>query len=297
MRTDTFSKLGRTAALLLALALLFSLFLLVVRPWYLSWGASEDEVGARLPGDELVDAGRQTTRAITIHAEPARVWPWLLQLGQDRGGFYSYSLLENLAGARIENVEALRPDLQHWKVGDKLWMYPSDRLRGAGHGVLAQLEPERALVFRTRRLGSERYDGSWAFALQPIDSHTTRLLVRGRATRPVGIVQRAFELLAFEPIHFMMEHKMLDGIKAHAEGHAGSPLEDALELAMYAGCLLLFCGAAIRLLRWPVARRWALVVVCAGLGFQLLTFMQPPWIVGLMLLGMLAVLFEYAETG
>jgi hypothetical protein len=123
------------------------------------------------------------------------------------------------------------------------------------------------------------------------------LLVRGRASAPRGGWQRAFELLVFEPVHFMMERKMMSGIKACAEGRHGSPLEDALQLAMYASCFVLFGAAAIRLLRWPVARRWSLVIACAGVGFQLLTFVQPPWIVGLLLVGALAVLFEFAEQG
>lgn len=297
MRSDTLAKLGRVAALMLAIALLFTLFLLVVRPWYLTWGASEDEVDARLPGDELVQAAHTSTRAITIHLPPARVWPWLLQLGQDRGGFYSYALLENLVGTKMENVEVLRPELQRWKVGDKLWMYPPDRLGGAGHAVLAAIDEEHALVFRTRRLGSPRLDGTWAFVLTPIDDQDTRLIVRGRASDAHGLAPRVFELLIFEPIHFMMERKMLTGIRANAEGRPPSAWQDALELAMYVSCFLLFCGAAIRLLRWPVARRWGLVLVCAGLAFQLLTFVQPPWIVGLMLVAMLTVLFEYAEQG
>ncbi|HEY6877996.1 MAG TPA: hypothetical protein VI299_08245, partial [Polyangiales bacterium] len=138
-------------------------------------------------------------------------------------------------------------------------------------------------------------DGSWAFILRPIDAHSTRLIVRGRGTAQHDTVRRAFDVFVFEPAHFMMEHKMMDGIKARAEGRHGSALTDALELVMYASCFFLFCTAAIRLVRWPIARRWVLVIVSAGLAFQLLTFLQPPWIVGLLLVGSLALLFEFAE--
>jgi hypothetical protein len=271
------------------------LFLIGVRPWALRWGASDEEAHARLPGDELIDAATQSTRAITIDAPAERVWPWLLQLGQDRGGFYSYTLLENLVGTDMKNLDVLRPELQAWQVGDKLWMYPPDKLGGQGYAVLARLDPARALVFSTRRIGSERFDGSWAFVLRPIDAQATRLLIRGRSTPPRSKLQRGFELLAFEPIHFMMEHKMMENLKAHAEGREPSAVTDALELVMYASCFFLFCAAAIRLVRWPVARRWLLVIVSAGLGFQLLTFVQPPWIIGLVLVGALTVLFEFAE--
>ncbi|HEY6877777.1 MAG TPA: hypothetical protein VI299_07145, partial [Polyangiales bacterium] len=154
MRTDTFAKAGRVAALGGAIVVLFSLFLLGVRPWYLRWGASADEVNARLPGDELLDTAEQSTRAVTIDASAERVWPWLLQLGQDRGGFYSYTLLENLVGTNMENVDVLRPELQHWKLGDKLWMYPPDKLGGTAYATLAVFSPGRALVFSTRQFGT-----------------------------------------------------------------------------------------------------------------------------------------------
>ncbi len=298
MRTDTIAKAGRIVALCGVVLVLFSLFLLAVRPWYLRWGATDEEAHARLPGDELLVATGQSTRAITIDASAERVWPWLLQLGQDRGGFYSYTLLENLFGTNMENLAVLRPELQHWEIGDKLWMYPPDKLGGAGHAVLARMEPARALVFSTRRIGtalSAPADGSWAFVLEPRGAHSTRLLVRGRALEPRNRWQGAFELMVFEPIHFMMERKMMSGIKACAEGQHGSSLEDALQLATYASCFMFFCAAALHLLRWPAAWRWTLVLVCAGLGFQLLTFLQPPWIIGLMLVGMLTALFEFAE--
>lgn len=298
MRTDTFAKVGRLAALAAALVALFALFLLAVRPWAKQWGATAEEAHALLPGDALIEPARQSTRAITIAAPAERVWPWLLQLGQDRGGFYSYTLLENLVGTDMHNLGVLRPELQHWQVGDKLWLYPPSKLGGAGHAVLEVLAPGHALVFGTRRVGvvsGSAYDGSWAFVLEPADAHNTRLLVRGRAREPATVLQRAFEALVFEPLHFMMERKMMTGIKACAEGHTGSWLEDALELVVYGACFVLFCAAGVQLVRWPSARRWAWVILGTGLAFQWLTFVQPHWVVGLVLVGMLALLFEFAE--
>lgn len=299
MRTDTIARVGRIAGLIGALVVLFSLFLLSVRPWFLSWGATSAEVESVLPGDELLRGATLSTRAITIHAPPAEVWPWLLQLGQDRGGFYSYAVLENLFGTDMHNVDVLKPELQHWKLGDKLWMYPPEKLGGRGHAVLLKMERERALVFGTRQIGTptERPpDGTWAFVLLPSDATSTRLVVRGRA-EDVGRTpaQRVFERLVFEPTHFVMERKMMEGIKARAEGHPASPATDVLEVLAFAACFALFVTAVVRVVRWPTARRSLLVIVVAGLAFQLLTFVQPPWIVGLLIVLALVVMFELAH--
>ena len=91
---------------------------LFVRPWYLDWGATDDERDRRLPGDELVPApGSETTWAVTVEAPSDEVWPWIVQLGQGRGGFYSYSWLENLVGADIHNVDRIVPEFQRLAEG------------------------------------------------------------------------------------------------------------------------------------------------------------------------------------
>jgi hypothetical protein len=296
MRTDSFARFGRIVGLLLAMGVLFTLFLLAVRPWYQSWGASAREAAAVLPGDEFVRSESQSTRAITIAASPERVWPWLLQLGQDRGGFYSYEFLEDLAGTDMDNIDTLNPALQHWKVGDKLWMYPPDKLGGAGHAVLLRLDPGRALVFGTRQLGtplSAQPDGTWAFVLQP-SGQGTRLLVRGRGAPHTSSALRAFDRVVFEPMHFVMERKMMEGIRARAEGQQATPIADLLEVAFFSACFGLLCAAVVRMVRWPVGRRWLGVLLAAGLAFQLLTFVQPPWIVGFLLVCALVFLFELA---
>ena len=88
-------------------------------------GASERETAGELPGDELVPGGRRTTYAITIDAPPEQVWAWLVQIGRTRGGFYTYTGLERLLGADIENRDYLDPRLQTLNVGDRIWMTPS----------------------------------------------------------------------------------------------------------------------------------------------------------------------------
>jgi len=183
-----------------------------IRPWHLRWGATRAETARPLPGDELA-SGRDldSTHAITIHAPADRVWPWVVQVGQGRGGFYSYTVLENLVGCRMENADRVHPEFQDLKVGDPVYLHPkAPPLR------VTRLDPGRALVLGT----------SWAFILEPIDERTTRLIVRGRGRfenpdlgRPLNLL---YWRLVFEPAHFIMERRMLLGIKERAE-RAASP--------------------------------------------------------------------------
>jgi len=176
-----------------------ALYLLAVRPWFLRWGATPEEARAALPGDELVpDPAIEATRAITVDAPAEDVWPWLAQIGQDRGGFYSYAWLENLAGCRLRNADRIHPEWQRRDVGETLPLHPA-----AGLKVL-RFEPGRALAL----------EGGWAFALAPLDARTTRLYARSRVPRGPGAL--AYGLFVELP-HFVMERAMLRGIKARAE--------------------------------------------------------------------------------
>jgi hypothetical protein len=148
-------------------------YVLVVRPWLTHWGASRDERRRPLPGDELVrDPGIETTRAVTIDAPVEHVWPWLAQIGQDRGGFYSYEWLENLAGCELRNADRIRPEWQHRQVGETVLLHPANGLK------LARFDPNRAYAF----------EGGWYFALEPLDGNRTRLIARGRAPRGLASV-------------------------------------------------------------------------------------------------------------
>jgi hypothetical protein len=168
-----------------------------VRPWLLHWGTRPGDSSKALPGDELVrDFGVQTTRAVTIEAPVERVWPWLAQVGQDRGGFYSYEWLENLAGCRMRNADRIYPEWQEREVGETVYLHWASGLK------LARFEPNRSYAFE-----------GWYFALEPRDGRT-RLFARGRYRR--GLASVAYALLLELP-HFVMERKMLLGIKERAE--------------------------------------------------------------------------------
>lgn len=192
----------------------------VLRPWHLFWGATDDEVVRPLPGDDLVpEPIYESTRAVTVHAPASQVWPWLVQIGQGRGGFYSYEWLENLIGARIRNADRILPDHQALETGDEIFFAAFDRYGDYSRSTVVSLEPERALVLGPpddpAGQAASRFtgEGTWAFVLDPIDDHSTRLIVRTR-TRPWG--SRLLFVL-FDPAHFVMERKMLLGIKSRAE--------------------------------------------------------------------------------
>jgi hypothetical protein len=100
----------------------------VVRARQRRWGATDEEVNLTLPGDNLVSPADLTaTRAITIHATAAQVWPWIAQLGQGRGGFYSYDLLENLLGCNIHSADRIVPEWQHIDIGAQVNLAPRSR--------------------------------------------------------------------------------------------------------------------------------------------------------------------------
>lgn len=205
----------RAGAGLAAAGAAAALYRWALLPWARTWGATPDEVECPLPGDEFVpDPDYATTHAITINAPADAVWPWLAQIGQDRGGFYSYDWLENLLGLDIHSVGRIVPTWQHVKTGDVVRMAPPGRFDGNAHMEVARVDIGRALVLRSPLEAPRDQAAAWAFVLDPVDAATTRLLVR---TRLKG--SSAF-LLLLEPAHFIMEQKMMRGIKQRAERQA-----------------------------------------------------------------------------
>ena len=281
----------RAFVLALTAVAIFAAFFTLVRPWYLQWGASQVEARITLPGDEIVpNPASQTTRAITIDAAAEDVWPWVAQIGQDRGGFYSFDLLENLVGCRMPTVDVLRPHKQTWAIGDKLWMYPPEGAGGQGFATLRTLVPGRALGFGTHAVGTPvtaPENGSWAFVVQPLDRHTTRLLFRGRGA-PRSWAGAAFDRSIFEPIHFAMERRTLIGIKQLAEGGDRGRWRNHLQVGLWSVTFVLFVWSAGQTIRRRDWRRPLAGFVGAAATFQILTLVQPPLAVGAALVAAVA---------
>jgi hypothetical protein len=108
------------------------------------WGATDDELRRHLPGDDLIAGSRPTvTNVVTVDAPPEQVWPWIVQIGRGRAGFYTYTWIENLLGADIHNLDRIDPNLQALAIGDRIWLTPDPylgrlpgqawRVRGVDH--------------------------------------------------------------------------------------------------------------------------------------------------------------------
>jgi hypothetical protein len=199
-------------------------YLYILRPWHLHWGATHLDRIAVLPGDALSPfASAVVTHAINIDAPAEAVWPWIVQIGQDRGGFYSYTFLENLIGLGMRNTFRIVPEWQQRAIGDTIWFGSPKRFGGRARMIAALVEPMRALVLATPadweliRAGKEGLDTTWAFALQRKGVNATRLVVRLRLAANVSLWQRIINFLFWEPAHFVMERKMLLTIKKLAE--------------------------------------------------------------------------------
>ncbi len=288
------SLLKRLTATLAAAIVLGAAFAFVVRPWYLAWGATPAERTIRFPGDEIVPhAANQETRGITIHAPADRVWPWLAQLGQDRGGFYSFDLLENLVGCEMPTVDSLRPGKQDWKLGGRLWMYPPTKAGGVGYATLRVLIPDRALAFGTWYAGtapSGPEDGSWQFVLVPVNDSTTRLLVRGRGAPGRSLLGVAFDRAVFEPMHFVMEKRMMIGIKQLAEQGTRHRTANHVQVVLWFVTFAIFVVGLASVFVKIAWKRALTGTVAAAIVFQVLTLGQPPLDVGILLVLIVATL-------
>jgi hypothetical protein len=188
----------------LALGGAATLYPLLLRRPILTWGATEAEASARLPGDELLEtADGIATRAITINAPASAVWPWLAQMGPSpRGGAYTYDWIENLLGLNMHSADRVLPEYQHPQVGNTLG-YGKNRMR------FERVEPQRVLAMRSE-------DGNWVWSFVLTEHNgTTRLISRNRFRLPS--LTAKIGMVPMEPGSLVMERKMLHGIKQRAE--------------------------------------------------------------------------------
>jgi hypothetical protein len=186
-----------------------------------NWGATVEEVNALLPGDEFVaDPADQTTLGVAIDAPADDVWKWLVQIGQDRGGMYSYDWLENLIGLEIHSADQVRPEWQHVEVGDHVVVVPKGyRLIPAGYAFsVARVVEGRALVLR-QSPPEHPWNGVWSFHVVPDGATHCRLLSRARTERQPQLGMRIATRVG-EPVTLVMTRRMLHGIRQRAERKA-----------------------------------------------------------------------------
>lgn len=216
------NKWLRVFVFLLVFFAFLAAYFAIGRPWLLNWGSTPEERAARFPGDELVpDSSYKTTRTINIAAAPERVWAWQVQIGQDRGGFYSYHWLENLVFADIHNTEAIRPQWQDVRLGLPVMLtsqnYPLGLVKREKPDPFmappfAQIEPPVYFVLK----------GWGSFNFLPLADGGTRLLLRG----PMPHLTRGGKIamaLLYDAPHFIMERQMMRNVKRLAEGRPSAP--------------------------------------------------------------------------
>lgn len=195
-------------------AIIGTIYWFGIRPRMMNWGATSEETSQALPGDDLLsDPDGESTMAISIDAPPEDIWPWLLQLGQERGGFYSYTWAENLLGFDIHNADEIIPEYQDLAVGDTVRLARADRYPETKLEV-ASITPERSLVLQSP---DQPPWWVWAFVLDPIDATETRLIVRARIRLPENPAVSLASQLILDPVTFMMTRGMLLGIKSRVE--------------------------------------------------------------------------------
>jgi hypothetical protein len=183
-------------------------------PWYRFWGSSAAELDEALPGDVALQSPPTywLQHAVTIDAPAEAVWPWLAQLGTDRGGFYSYSLLERAFGIDVRNADRIHEEWQDIRTGGFILATPAGYL-----GIDRPLGWNLSLVIPGRAMVLENWG---AFVLVPAGDSATRLIVRTRNGQPTGLAGLTLAwagLVMFEPAHFLMERRMLLGVKQRAE--------------------------------------------------------------------------------
>jgi hypothetical protein len=193
-------------------------------------GATCEERQRDYPGDDLVPGERRgSTMAVTIDAPPTAIWPWLVQMGCGRAGFYSIDRLDN---GGEPSAERIHPEWQGLAEGDRIPSTPDGRF----WFDVARLEPERLLVLAANidtgakrsipfdaPMASHGMRGLWTFVLEPVGDDATRLIVRGRGEgRPV-IVNRAMELVFFDFAHWLMQRVQFANLRRRAEALAHEP--------------------------------------------------------------------------
>ena len=256
---------------LLVVVILVATFVLLPR-WTPTWGATEAEVKRTLPGDELIERTLgDSTHGATIDAPPEEVWPWIAQIGDDRGGFYSYTFIENLlqttaAGgeAIYHNANRILPQFQNPQPGEGLVM---DSLQ------VHSVEPGKWLL-ATQTSAEGDFDWVWLWHIEPVGTNQTRLLVR-MAIRLPGVVGSSVVSKMTDLGAFVMGQRMIAGLKLRAEGGTEPAWIEVVEILLWLTSLVTGLGAAVLFVRRPVWQAPLLLGLAALLTLIWFTLWQP----------------------
>ncbi|HBW34194.1 hypothetical protein [Desulfosporosinus sp. BICA1-9] len=270
-------KINRILATLALIALVMTGYMLWARPYQLNWGATGQEVKQSMPGDQL-DPNPEffATRGITIAGTPEEIWPWLLQMGYGRAGYYGYDILENLGSPRgIHSADSILPEFQQFKVGDGV------PISAVANMIFYAIEPNQYIIWT-----GMNHVGSFIWALYPIDESHTRLVSRIRWsfhwTQPSLLSLDLFT----EFTDYLAVREILQGVKGRVENQIEPMAKLNTEFVVYVMSALIFivtlCLLLIRPLTW---NKW-LTALAGGVAW-LVTWYAPVsiWVgVGLELL-------------
>jgi hypothetical protein len=257
----------RAAAAAGLVGLVLAVYFLWARPFQLQWGATAAETRMPMPGDELNTSPTfLATRAITIDAAPAQVWPWLVQIGYGRAGFYGYDIFENVGSPRgLSSADRILPEFQHFNVGDPV------PISSVASMSFYAIEPDRYLVWAGKTGGTS---GVFTWALYPIDASHTRLVSRIRWSHhwsQPGIL--ALDLLTEFTDHLAVR-KVLQGVKGRVEGNVEPAAIPYLEFFTFLGVLFIWIGMVIGVVARPFTWRGWRMGLLAGAGW-LITWYGP----------------------
>lgn len=196
-----------------------------LKPLRDSWGLNKIELKQKFPGDEIVDKPKaQFTHGIEINAPAKMVWPWIAQLGQGRGGFYSYEALENLTGLNIYNSDKILPEFQNPKVGDKIPFSQSDAYPlvicepGSAMAISLVLDMDKKKLIDPVTTSTTNFiQISWLWYVRPIDELRSKFYSRNRVNYYPPAFRKKIFAIFLEPIVFAMDRKMCLGIKKRAK--------------------------------------------------------------------------------
>jgi hypothetical protein len=247
---------GRVLAVVGLIALVLVLYLLWARPFQLRWGATDEELKRSMPGDDLDRTPTfLATRAITIQGTPGEIWPWLIQMGYGRAGFYGFDLFENVGSpGGTRSAERILPQWQHFKAGDPVPISPVAMMK------FYAIQPDQYMVW-----SGEDESGAFTWALYPVDAAHTRLVSRIRWTHhwtQPGLL--SLDILTEFTDHLAVR-KVLQGIQGRVEDRMQPASDVNIEFFIYVAAFLVFIWAAISVLRLPLTWGSWLVGLAGGL--------------------------------
>ncbi|MFN8442848.1 MAG: hypothetical protein U0175_18875 [Caldilineaceae bacterium] len=265
---------GKFARVLGGLGMLLLVLLLsyvAMRPLHLHWGATGEDIARSMPGDLT---GARWTRSIVIKATPDQIWPWLVQFGQGRGGWYSYDWLENLLGFDIHSADHILAEYQNPQIGDPICMAAS-----VCTSFVSVIEAQQWFGWQAKDDAGKPV-WTFMFGLIPMDKTQTKLVVR-ESFDPSAMPAIATFVLEIPDV--VMEQKMLSTLKQRAEGQTAWSFTTPYEITVWLVTFVIGIIASVLFIKRSDWNKPLAVGVAAMVGLMALTFLFPPlWLRGIL---------------